>query len=754
MHRIRSAAYLFAYDFESGTLQQLLIGRKLSQAVINQEYSISGDGQVVALTIEATDQIAGQLGLSNERDVFVFNMEEKTFNLVNLTKDEQPGNGPSDQPAISADGRFVTFSSEASNLVENDTNESRDIFVRDLETDVTELVSVDSNGEQSNQGVGEPTETMNGIASQKIGISEDGRFIVFTAQRSDLSPGSVDLCENSEGTECLVLYIHDRLTGETEHIDPQENRRLQMNLLPDISSNGRWITFMELVECPGFDVCFDVGFFDRELNTLRNLSRRFITQNRALSGESGPPRISQSTVWNSTRKVRNSTQEVITRFQRINKLAFSEDGRMIATGAQDGSVQVWDTTDLSQIYYEQSHLKSVTDVAFSPDSRLLATASMDGFLKIWDIDEERMIFNLLGEAYQVYSLSFSPDGRWLAGGTSQGLVVWEFTNGNLVQRYLLRQPRRVRGLAFSPDSAQLAFAADDNSVWVLNMQPFEVIHRLGGQDLDPLAVAFSPNGNYLAVGTMDGSLNLWEIYPPKEDERDPRLINTFWHPEWVNDLAFSPDGMILATLSNDFNIRLWSVPGGELIAQDSFESSERALSLAFSPDGMILATSTNQGGIVLWQDLLAVDEPRFFSRLDSDQLTIPPDYYPNYYPLPVELIKQAGTPAIVNRWSAAYNQSIYEAVDTLGLNLKAPAYLPAGMRFKGAKTEADDHFGLSIFYYDYAPAGDSLGAMFLVQASSTDIFPTVGVGTSAQSNASALIFNWANTSEVIGRQFG
>ncbi len=140
--------------------------------------SISADGRYVAFFSGASNLVAGDL--NGTYDVFVHDLQTGVTTLVSVDSDGVQGNGYSDAPSISADGRYVAFPSEASNLVAGDLNGTYDVFVHDLQTGVTTLVSVDSDGAQGNSYSGGRS------------ISGDGRFVAFDSFASNLVVGDIN----------------------------------------------------------------------------------------------------------------------------------------------------------------------------------------------------------------------------------------------------------------------------------------------------------------------------------------------------------------------------------------------------------------------------------------------------------------------------------------------------------------------------------------------------------------------------------
>ncbi|MGB7895074.1 MAG: calcium-binding protein, partial [Microcoleus sp.] len=140
-------------------------------------YSISADGRFVAFQSQASNLVPGDT--NNKNDIFVRDLSTNTTTRVSVDSAGIQGNNDSFNPSISADGRFVAFAS-FSNLVPGDTNNQPDIFVRDLLSNTTTRVSVDSAGNQGNS------------LSNNSAISADGRFVAFQSYASNLVPGDTN----------------------------------------------------------------------------------------------------------------------------------------------------------------------------------------------------------------------------------------------------------------------------------------------------------------------------------------------------------------------------------------------------------------------------------------------------------------------------------------------------------------------------------------------------------------------------------
>ncbi len=184
------------------------------------------DGSFVAF-----QSVAKYLALpdtNDEYDIFVRDLGAGRTELVSVSSDGEQGNAASQAPSLSADGRYVAFDSDATNLVTGDTNGVIDVFVHDRETGTTERVSRTSAGEQLDRNATEPR------------ISGDGRFVAFASDATNLGPKT--------STLCAEIYVHDRESGETERVsitpDGGSSRgACTYGSTVDLSADGRLVVF-------------------------------------------------------------------------------------------------------------------------------------------------------------------------------------------------------------------------------------------------------------------------------------------------------------------------------------------------------------------------------------------------------------------------------------------------------------------------------------------------------------------------------
>ena len=236
---------VFVHDRQSGVTERVSVASDGTEGDLPFDYSVpslSADGRFVAFSSQATNLVPGDA--NGQDDVFVHDRDSETTERVSVASDGTEGNFRSDWQAISADGRFVAFSSLATNLVPSDTNHCPDaggstqefirhlppgtcddVFVHDRETGVTERVSLGWDGAEGNG------------ASATADISADGRFVTFSSAASNLVPG------DSNGV--VDAFVHDRLTGTTERVSiPGAGGEVDDSGDAAISDDGRFVSFM------------------------------------------------------------------------------------------------------------------------------------------------------------------------------------------------------------------------------------------------------------------------------------------------------------------------------------------------------------------------------------------------------------------------------------------------------------------------------------------------------------------------------
>ena len=239
----------------------------------------------------------------------------------------------------------------------------------------------------------------------------------------------------------------------------------------------------------------------------------------------------------------------------------------------------------------KGHSAEISSVAFSPDGKRLASGNYDETIKLWDTTTGKELLTLKVLAV---SVAFSPDGKHLASGGTGPITLWDTATGKRL-RTLKGHPNWVQSIAFSPDGKRLVSGSWDKTIKLWDTVTGKELLTLKGHSGGVLSVAFSPGGKRLASGSWDKTIKLWDTVIGKE------LLTLKGHSKMVLSVAFSPDGKRLASVSGSKanTIKLWNtVTGKQLLTLKGH--SKMVVSVAFSPDGKRLASGSYDKTLKLW----------------------------------------------------------------------------------------------------------------------------------------------------------
>ncbi|MFN6567299.1 WD40 repeat domain-containing protein [Dendronalium sp. ChiSLP03b] len=245
--------------------------------------------------------------------------------------------------------------------------------------------------------------------------------------------------------------------------------------------------------------------------------------------------------------------------KNIYALALSPDGKLLATGGQDGQIYLWQMADGKNLLTFKGHENWVWTVAFSPDGQTLASGGHDRLVKLWNTQTGDFLKTLDRHTGVVYSVCFSPDGQTLAScSLDTSIRLWDIRLGNCL-KVLHGHTSVVWSVRFNPDGSILASGSQDCDIRLWDVSEGNCIKKLPGHDGRVLSLCFSPDGKTLASSSSDHSVRLWDV-------SKGTCIKTFHgHKNWVWSVCFNSVGNILVHTSPDGGIKLWDVETLECI---------------------------------------------------------------------------------------------------------------------------------------------------------------------------------------------
>jgi len=275
-------------------------------------------------------------------------------------------------------------------------------------------------------------------------------------------------------------------------------------------------------------------------------------------------------------------------------VAFSPDGKTLASGTADGTITLWDTGtgSLARTLRDYHNLDAISAVVFSPDGKTLASTSFMGqAVTLWDATTGYLLRTIKGHNHVIHRITFSPDGVHLASATGKIVELWDTARDQEARS--LPGKNVVKDVAFGPDGSYLASAGEDRNVTLWDLAIGQAVRTFQGHTAMVHSIAISPDGKRVASAGEDQSVRVWDVATGKE------IHALKGHTAPVMDVTFSPDGKTLASGSVDRTVKLWDADTGREIP--TLQGHIHTVStLAFSPNGKTLVSGGGDGFVLFW----------------------------------------------------------------------------------------------------------------------------------------------------------
>ncbi len=277
----------------------------------------------------------------------------------------------------------------------------------------------------------------------------------------------------------------------------------------------------------------------------------------------------------------------------VRSVAWSPDGRLVATGSDDGTVRIWDALGPRVLRVLKGHTHRVLSVAWDPRGDRVASGSIDQKVMVWEASSGQVETRLEGHTHRVLSVAWDPRGDRVASGSyDQTVKIWDVSSGQ-VEATLEGHGQSVRSVAWDRRGDRVVSCSDDQTVKIWDASSGQVETTLEGHTQSVLSVAWDPHGDRVASGSYDQTVKIWGASSGQVEAAFEG------HTQSVRSVAWDPRGDRVASGSYDQTVKIWEASSGQVEA--TLEGHTQSVwSVAWDRRGDRVASGSSDQTVRIW----------------------------------------------------------------------------------------------------------------------------------------------------------